>query len=133
MFGGSTVGLKCGPKLIRTLDLPADFFYFMVHFLGCCSNIQHLLGLTVTDQDTAGWPNGKALDYESRDCRFDPCVGQIFAFFCCLVIIFCMAIAIFLTKRHLVAELRCVLHLTRVRMKEIEIKVQKQHANKFND
>ncbi|CRL29115.1 unnamed protein product [Penicillium camemberti] len=22
---------------------------------------------------TAGWPNGKALDYESRDCRFDPC------------------------------------------------------------
>lgn len=24
----------------------------------------------------AGWPNGKALDYESRDCRFDPCVGQ---------------------------------------------------------
>jgi hypothetical protein len=25
----------------------------------------------------AGWPNGKALDYESRDCRFDPCVGQI--------------------------------------------------------
>lgn len=27
----------------------------------------------------AGWPNGKALDYESRDCRFDPCVGQFFA------------------------------------------------------
>ena len=26
----------------------------------------------------AGWPNGKALDYESRDCRFDPCVGQFF-------------------------------------------------------
>ena len=25
----------------------------------------------------ACWPNGKALDYESRDCRFDPCVGQI--------------------------------------------------------
>jgi hypothetical protein len=24
----------------------------------------------------AGWPNGKALDYESRDCRFDPCVGH---------------------------------------------------------
>ena len=23
-----------------------------------------------------GWPNGKALDYESRDCRFDPCVDQ---------------------------------------------------------
>ncbi|KAJ5998289.1 hypothetical protein N7451_006099 [Penicillium sp. IBT 35674x] len=27
----------------------------------------------------AGWPNGKALDYESRDCRFDPCVGQFFS------------------------------------------------------
>ncbi|KAJ5479565.1 hypothetical protein N7530_005074 [Penicillium desertorum] len=26
----------------------------------------------------AGWPNGKALDYESRDCRFDPCVGHLF-------------------------------------------------------
>ncbi len=26
----------------------------------------------------AGWPNGKALDYESRDCRFDPCVGHSF-------------------------------------------------------
>ncbi|KAJ5477630.1 hypothetical protein N7530_003139 [Penicillium desertorum] len=25
---------------------------------------------------SAGWPNGKALDYESRDCRFDPCVGH---------------------------------------------------------
>ena len=23
-----------------------------------------------------GWPNGKALDYESRDCRFDPCVDH---------------------------------------------------------
>ena len=27
----------------------------------------------------AGWPNGKALDYESRDCRFDPCVGHFFS------------------------------------------------------
>jgi hypothetical protein len=24
----------------------------------------------------AAWPNGKALDYESRDCRFDPCRGH---------------------------------------------------------
>jgi hypothetical protein len=34
----------------------------------------------------AGWPNGKALDYESRDCRFDPCVGQYFCYllFCWL-------------------------------------------------
>ena len=30
---------------------------------------------------SAGWPNGKALDYESRDCRFDPCVGHYFFFF----------------------------------------------------
>ena len=30
------------------------------------------------DVNKAGWPNGKALDYESRDCRFDPCVGHFF-------------------------------------------------------
>jgi hypothetical protein len=23
------------------------------------------------------WPNGKASDYESGDCRFDPCVDQV--------------------------------------------------------
>ncbi|KAH9210580.1 hypothetical protein DL95DRAFT_307762 [Leptodontidium sp. 2 PMI_412] len=28
----------------------------------------------------ADWPNGKALDYESRDCRFDPCVGHSIQF-----------------------------------------------------
>jgi hypothetical protein len=27
-------------------------------------------------EQLVGWPNGKALDYESRDCRFDPCVDQ---------------------------------------------------------
>jgi hypothetical protein len=27
-------------------------------------------------ENVACWPNGKALDYESRDCRFDPCVGH---------------------------------------------------------
>jgi hypothetical protein len=26
---------------------------------------------------TGAWPNGKALDYESRDCRFDPCRAHI--------------------------------------------------------
>jgi hypothetical protein len=31
-----------------------------------------------------GWPNGKALDYESRDCRFDPCVDHPFTSFVCL-------------------------------------------------
>ncbi|PYI04400.1 hypothetical protein BO78DRAFT_171323 [Aspergillus sclerotiicarbonarius CBS 121057] len=29
----------------------------------------------------AGWPNGKALDYGSRDCRFESCVGHSFLFF----------------------------------------------------
>jgi hypothetical protein len=29
-----------------------------------------------TSMKQVGWPNGKALDYESRDCRFDPCVDQ---------------------------------------------------------
>ena len=28
------------------------------------------------------WPNGKALDYESRDCRFDPCRDHICFVFC---------------------------------------------------
>jgi hypothetical protein len=32
--------------------------------------------LNQLNNNKAGWPNGKALDYESRDCRFDPCVGQ---------------------------------------------------------
>jgi hypothetical protein len=31
-----------------------------------------------------GWPNGKALDYETRDCRFDPCVDHSFASSACL-------------------------------------------------
>ncbi|KAE8383185.1 hypothetical protein BDV26DRAFT_160282 [Aspergillus bertholletiae] len=26
----------------------------------------------------ACWPNGKALDYGSRDCRFESCVGHFF-------------------------------------------------------
>lgn len=26
--------------------------------------------------DLANWPNGKALDYESRDCRFDVSIGS---------------------------------------------------------
>jgi hypothetical protein len=34
----------------------------------------------LTSMKQVGWPNGKALDYESRDCRFDPCVDQFFCF-----------------------------------------------------
>ena len=30
---------------------------------------------------TAAWRNGIASDYESGDCRFDPCGGHLFAFF----------------------------------------------------
>ena len=37
-----------------------------------------LLSILARLFNKAGWPNGKALDYESRDCRFDPCVGQFF-------------------------------------------------------
>jgi hypothetical protein len=35
----------------------------------------------------AGWPNGKALDYESRDCRFDPCVGHSIAIMTTMVVL----------------------------------------------
>jgi hypothetical protein len=38
----------------------------------------------ITVMTPVGWPNGKALDYESRDCRFDPCVDHLFASFACL-------------------------------------------------
>ena len=31
--------------------------------------------------ESAGWPNGKALDFGSRDCRFEPCVGHSFYLF----------------------------------------------------
>ncbi|KAJ5865349.1 uncharacterized protein N7529_007265 [Penicillium soppii] len=37
-----------------------------------------IMQICTKDFNKAGWPNGKALDYESRDCRFDPCVGQYF-------------------------------------------------------
>ena len=41
-------------------------------------------------EELAGWPNGKALDYESRDCRFDPCVGHsFFVFFFCILHVVC--------------------------------------------
>ena len=62
------------------------FFFFLPEF-------KSILCMVYTRSDTrlysqlglehinkAGWPNGKALDYESRDCRFDPCVGQSFCF-----------------------------------------------------
>ncbi|EHK96059.1 hypothetical protein M7I_8255 [Glarea lozoyensis 74030] len=34
--------------------------------------------ISPSNQETpqACWPNGKALDYESRDCRFDPCAKK---------------------------------------------------------
>jgi hypothetical protein len=38
-------------------------------FMGCMAGIASI-------NNMVGWPNGKALDYESRDCRFDPCVDQ---------------------------------------------------------
>ena len=41
----------------------------------------HQNGSTNNKQQMAGWPNGKASDYESGDCGFEPHVGQYF-FFC---------------------------------------------------
>ena len=42
------------------------------------------------------WPNGKALDYESRDCRFDPCRDLFVVLVMCSrvpkVLAFCMEI-----------------------------------------
>jgi hypothetical protein len=37
---------------------------------------KHKFSISDSFINKAGWPNGKALDYESRDCRFDPCVGH---------------------------------------------------------
>ncbi|KOS48444.1 hypothetical protein ACN38_g612 [Penicillium nordicum] len=42
-----------------------------------CFRLERTFG-TRSHNSMAGWPNGKALDYESRDCRFDPCVGHYF-------------------------------------------------------
>lgn len=40
--------------------------------------LSHVYGVLATSNHRAGWPNGKALDFGSRDCRFDPCVGHHF-------------------------------------------------------
>ena len=42
------------------------------------------MNINYTHTSTANWPNGKALDYESRDCRFDPCVGHLQKSLTCL-------------------------------------------------
>jgi hypothetical protein len=45
--------------------------------IGPISRIQYLLQPRASHQ-LGAWPNGKALDYESRDCRFDPCRAHTF-------------------------------------------------------
>ena len=40
-----------------------------------------VLVLTLAPVTTAAWRNGIASDYESGDCRFDPCGGHLFLFF----------------------------------------------------
>jgi hypothetical protein len=52
----------------------------------CCKILEgHKFLAWLPSINKAGWPNGKALDYDfqgynpvglSRDCRFDPCVGH---------------------------------------------------------
>jgi hypothetical protein len=44
--------------------------------LYACDEQHHKQDLKHINIKQACWPNGKALDYESRDCRFDPCVGH---------------------------------------------------------
>ena len=47
------------------------------HYIVILSKIEEYEFKTFTNaMKQVGWPNGKALDYESRDCRFDPCVDQ---------------------------------------------------------
>ena len=42
-----------------------------------CKNLEgHKFLICFPFNNKVGWPNGKALDYESRDCRFDPCVDH---------------------------------------------------------
>lgn len=48
-------------------------------------NVEYIMIVTQLNSSMATWPNGKALDYESRDSRFDPWRGQIsFGFSFCL-------------------------------------------------
>jgi hypothetical protein len=39
---------------------------------------KHIRSSSVDSHQQGAWPNGKALDYESRDCRFDPCRAHLF-------------------------------------------------------
>lgn len=63
---------------------PADRFRLLLTVLSVLTDIAIIPALP---HRQAGWPNGKALDYESRDCRFDPCVGHFLVF---LFLIFCL-------------------------------------------
>lgn len=43
--------------------------------------LAHVSKRVLVNHQMACWPNGKASDYESGDCRFEPCVGHSFCLF----------------------------------------------------
>ncbi|KAJ5109953.1 hypothetical protein N7532_002598 [Penicillium argentinense] len=70
----------------RPFYVSNQFFYLAVASCGYMwgrgkkTLLTHMAQADNLTSSKAGWPNGKALDYESRDCRFDPCVGQFLVF-----------------------------------------------------
>jgi hypothetical protein len=50
-----------------------------LHNLICVrARVSYLISIT----NMAAWRNGIASDYESGDCRFDPCGGHLYFIFC---------------------------------------------------
>ena len=53
---------------------------FVKNLISIC--VMYVAQLFANTYQLACWPNGKALDYGSRDCRFESCVGHSFLLFC---------------------------------------------------
>ncbi|PLB43193.1 hypothetical protein P170DRAFT_441653 [Aspergillus steynii IBT 23096] len=75
--------------MMSCISGPAHFVQSALRNPHCHLPLVQIGKLRADFPSKAGWPNGKALDYESRDCRFDPCVGQYF-----LLFVFCLLVGL---------------------------------------